>query len=359
MWRLSVFRLLLFAAFSYLSLQATRNSHQFAAVVGTITAWNFGEWAAALRRRRVEQRAAEAGPAPMPSLWMPRLVAGAAIVAVIAWVGSGLFYRMTGEGRTIAMGEEPLFFPHEAARFAGRPEMPAKFVSFHNANASLFEFYHGPERKVYTDPRLEIAGPEFYSRYMKLSTDLTRRLPGWQAELDRIGRPVILVDHEYSYPILATLLGDDHWRCVWFDSIAAVFVHDSVEQVVREYSVDFAARHFRPEPATSPSSLAERIAWPGRCASTRWRSRRIAPNWSGRCCGWPRTRAAASSSRCPTRPSPGRCSARPSSPAIPRRRSRPALGIACPSTRSSTSRPFGRRTRCAGGSSFSPTSCGR
>ncbi len=41
------FRSLLFAAFSYLSLQATRNSHQFAAVVGTVTAWNFGEWAAA------------------------------------------------------------------------------------------------------------------------------------------------------------------------------------------------------------------------------------------------------------------------------------------------------------------------
>ena len=41
-----------YAAFSFLSLQATRNSHQFAAVVGTVTAWNFGEWAAAIRKRR-------------------------------------------------------------------------------------------------------------------------------------------------------------------------------------------------------------------------------------------------------------------------------------------------------------------
>ena len=46
-WRISPFRLLLYAAFSLLSLQATRNSHQFAAVVGSVTAWNFAEWAAA------------------------------------------------------------------------------------------------------------------------------------------------------------------------------------------------------------------------------------------------------------------------------------------------------------------------
>ena len=43
---------------------------------------------------------------------------------VFSWVGSGLFYRMTGEGRVISLGEEPLFFPHEAARFAGEPGMP-------------------------------------------------------------------------------------------------------------------------------------------------------------------------------------------------------------------------------------------
>ena len=52
-WRLSLFRILLYVAFCMLSLQATRNSHQFAAVVGAVTAWNFGEWAAAIRRRRI------------------------------------------------------------------------------------------------------------------------------------------------------------------------------------------------------------------------------------------------------------------------------------------------------------------
>ncbi|HEU5117957.1 MAG TPA: hypothetical protein VFT74_15135, partial [Isosphaeraceae bacterium] len=51
-WRLSVFRLLLALAFSFLSFKATRNSHQFATVMGTVSAWNFGEWAAAIRARR-------------------------------------------------------------------------------------------------------------------------------------------------------------------------------------------------------------------------------------------------------------------------------------------------------------------
>ena len=191
-WRLSPFRLLLFAAFSYLSLQATRNSHQFAAVVGSVTAWNFGEWAAAVRRRRAERRASPAAPAAIPEMMMPRLVGAGAILAILVWVGSGLFYRMTGEGRTIGLGEETLFFPHEAARFAGRPEMPVRFVSFHNAHAALFEFYHGPERKVYTDPRLEVTGPDLYARYMKLDDLLKCDARGWQGRAgpDRpAGRP--------------------------------------------------------------------------------------------------------------------------------------------------------------------------
>ncbi len=166
---------------------------------------------------------------------------------------------MTGEGRTVALGEEPYFFPHEAARFAGRPEMPERFLSFHNGHASLFEFYHGPGRKVYTDPRLEVAGPDLYTQYIRLRDSITNRSPGWQAELDRIGRPVMLVNHEYSSAPLATLLGDDRWKCVWFDPIAAVIVHDSSAEAVRQHAVDFAARHFRPEPATTPTKLAERI----------------------------------------------------------------------------------------------------
>ncbi len=268
-WRLSPFRLLLYAAFSYLSLQATRNSHQFAAVVGSITAWNFGEWAAAIQRRRAALAAAGSSSRPAPESWTPRLVAAAAILGVHVWVGSGGFYAMTGEQRTIGLGEEPLWFPHAAARFAGRPEMPARFLSFHNGHASLFEYYHGPERKVFTDPRLEVNGADLFQRYQRLQDAMLKDEPGssWRAELDAMGRPVILVDHEYMSPLGAKLLSSAHWRCVWFDAIAAVYVHDSATEAVRAHAVDFAARHFRrdgrgsSESADSPTGgLAESMA---------------------------------------------------------------------------------------------------
>ncbi len=261
-WRLSPFRLLLFTAFSLLSLQATCNSHQFAAVVGSITAWNFGEWAAAIRRRRVALSTPESGfapPAKAISL-TPRIAAAAAIASVLVWVGSGWFYQMTGEKRTIGLGEEPLWFPHEAAKFAGRPEMPERFLSFHNGHASLFEYYHGPERKVYTDPRLEVNGPELFERYRKLEEDITQNASGWQARLDDIGRPVILVDHEYNGLVGAALLRDDHWRCVWFDPISAVFVHDTATEAIRRHAVNFAARHFRPEPSAKSKGIPERMS---------------------------------------------------------------------------------------------------
>lgn len=255
------FRLLMFAAFSYLSLQATRNSHQFAAVAGTITAWNLGEWAAAVRRRREERMGSDPSGAVGTSL-APRIAAASAILIVAAWVGSGLFYRMTGEGRTISLGEEAFFFAHDAARFAGRPEMPERFISFHNAHASLFEFYNGPGRKVFTDPRLEVAGADLFRRYLELDRAIKEGLPGWQADLDRIGRPVIMVDHEIpNYLNEATLLADAHWRCVWFDPIVSVFVHDSAAEAVRRHQVDFAARHFRPDATQTAATLREHLAY--------------------------------------------------------------------------------------------------
>jgi len=256
-WRLSPFRLLLFAAFSVLSLQATRNSHQFAAVVGTVTAWNFGEWVALLRRRRLNRE----GAAPSSSSTvLPRLAAFAAVLLVLVWVGSGLFYRMTGEGRVISLGEEPLFFPHKAVQLAGQPGMPERFLSFHNGHASLFEYYYGPERKVYTDPRLEVAGPDLFERYIELSKRLSKDRPGWDVELDEMGRPVIVLDNEHNWEIGATLLRSTHWRCVWFDAIAAVFVHDSFQSVVRANAVDFASRHFRPDPSFESRGVAELAA---------------------------------------------------------------------------------------------------
>jgi tetratricopeptide (TPR) repeat protein len=256
-WGISPLRLLLYVSFSALSLQATRNSHQFAAVVGAVTAWNFAQWIAALRP---EASGALLDQGAATGLG-PRLLAGLAVAVVMLWVGSGLFYWMTGEGRTIGWGEEPLWFPHAAVKFAGTEGMSDRFLSFHNGHASLFEYYHSPEREngpgrtVYTDPRLEIAGAELFDQYQKLGDRIGGDNPSWEEDLDRLGQPTVMADHEHSARIGARLLASRHWKCVWFDPIVSVFVHTTYADVIMKYAVDFGARHFRTAPADGPDGL--------------------------------------------------------------------------------------------------------
>jgi tetratricopeptide (TPR) repeat protein len=266
-WKISPFRLLLFVAFSVLSLRATRNSHQFAAVVGTVTAWNFAQWVAAR-----QHHASRGGTARSASPGLkPRLVVLLVLGLAFALVGSGQFYALTGEGRTIAWGEEPLWFPHEAAKFAGEPEMPRRFLSYHNAHASVFEYYHSPEsfaadpehgpgRTVYTDPRLEIAGADLFENYLELGSQISKDQPGWAHALDALGNPSIMLDHHDNSMIGASLMANPHWRCVWFDPIVALFVHDSYAKVVKQHSVDFGARHFLADPATEPQGIPALLA---------------------------------------------------------------------------------------------------
>ena len=139
----------------------------------------------------------------------------------------------------------------------GRPGMPSRFLSFHNAHAALFEYYHGPERKVYIDPRLEVAGADLFRRYTALDESDRRTMAWMGSRAGRDGAPVILLDHLYNSEIGATLFQSDHWRCVWFDAIAAVFVHDSYGSEVRADTVDFADRHFRTDGKRQSRDRAE------------------------------------------------------------------------------------------------------
>ncbi|MDG3003959.1 tetratricopeptide repeat protein [Paludisphaera mucosa] len=263
-WRVSVLRLLLFAAFSLLSFQATRNSHQFAAVVGTVTAWNFAEW---IGSREVARRV-RGGEVAASDGVRPRLIALTALIVLTFAVGSGSLYAWAGEGRVIGWGEEPLWFPHEAAKFAGGPGMPERFLSFHNGHASLFIYNHSPEKPggpgktVFTDPRLEVSGQELYRRYLDLKDWIVKdnESPRWQRELDAEGRPSILVDHDYNAEVGAALLQSGRWRCVRFDAISAVFLHDSYKSAVGAHEVDFGARHFQPSAGIDPQGVPALIA---------------------------------------------------------------------------------------------------
>ncbi len=256
--RPSLFRVLLFLAFTVLSWRASRNSHQFAAVVGAVTAWNFAEWAAEVARRRAERGAAGRRTAG-------RWVAAVAVAGLFVATATGGLYAWEGEGRTVGLGEEPHWFPHEAVAFAGRPDMPPRSICFHNGHAALYEYAHAPGRKTYADARLEVVGPEVYSRYIEIDRKIARNATGWEDDLDRLGRPLVLVDnvHAPMAAMAASLFTSKTYRCVWFDPVASLFVHKAYAGAVQAHGYDFADRHFR-RPAP-PSDAAGEVMMAKTC----------------------------------------------------------------------------------------------
>lgn len=244
-------RFLLFLTFTYLSWKATRNSHQFAAVVGAVTAWNFGEWGMALARKHSARSLAAA--------LAPRLAALGVIFAVVGLLLSGKVYEWGAEGRTVGLGEEPLWYAHDAVEFAGREGMPERFLSFHDGHSALYAFHNGPKRKIHTDARLEVIGPERYARYLKIKDHIRDSAASWPQELEAMGNPAILVDHQYNADVGARLLGNPSWRCARFDSIAALYLHENALAKAGVAPVDFGAEHFRRAP-NEDESIPGRIA---------------------------------------------------------------------------------------------------
>ena len=186
-FRIPWLRLLLFVAFCLLSWKATRNSHQFATVVGAVTAWNFADWAWAIGERNIKRSGFRKLAAAESADTVGGAIAFAFLVAAYVLVGWGFLYKISGEERTIGLGEEPLWFPHAAVKACGAQGMPEHFIGFSNGNVSLYEYYFGPGRKVFTDARLEVVGPELFQEYINLQAKIGKNigadgrttLPGW------------------------------------------------------------------------------------------------------------------------------------------------------------------------------------
>ncbi|MFO0956277.1 MAG: hypothetical protein U0800_02290 [Isosphaeraceae bacterium] len=258
-----LFRFLIFVAFTLLGLQATRNSNQFAAVAGAVTAWNLAEWASAIAARRAPKAASKTAFAEAA---VPRIAAFGAVGLAFLAVASGGFYQLTGEGRRIGLDFEPLWFPFDAVKFAGKPGMPDRFASFSFGWASLYDYDWGPERKVFIDPRLEVAGPDLYERNMNLERKLVRNDPSWSAELDGLGKPLVMIGHAgigdagEMAGTGAALLGHPNWRLVYFDPQASLYVHTDFAEAIERYAVDLRERHFRPKPGDLPDGYEALLA---------------------------------------------------------------------------------------------------
>ncbi len=252
-WRLRPFRLLLFVTFGILSWKATRNSHQFAAITGAVSAWNFGEWAASWIRTQHDSL-----PGYRKSHRASVFVL-AILSLLIVFVASGRYYAWLGEGRAVGLGEQPLVFPHAAARLSQSPGMPDRSVCFHNGHSAVWIYHNGPDKKTYADARLEVIGPALYQEYHELQQRLALNR-GWEERLAEMGNPSLLLDLSQldSALLTARALDSPHWSCIHFDPIASVFVHRSFP--ASQNPVDFSRRHFEPDPSTDPADSPSRVA---------------------------------------------------------------------------------------------------
>lgn len=238
-----VFRIGLAATFGYLALQAIRNAGFFALAAGFVLAANLGEWAAELadscpaRRSSPDRRLLVAAAA--------RAVVAGAAVALIATTVSGTFFRATGERRAFGLSASPRAYAHDAARFAGGPGLPGHALVYSLRQAGVYIFHNGPERKGFLDGRLEVPAPETFQTYVELESRLAEDRGGWSQALERLGDPVVLLDHEAHSGAEATLLADPAWRCIFYDGVGSVFVSRRLRGLDAPYpTVDFLARHF-------------------------------------------------------------------------------------------------------------------
>ena len=168
-----LFRVILSIAFGYLALIALRNINLFALVAGFVMAWNLGEWASELKSVREET-------APVQwSLVLAGLIAQSGLAVLVGWwivaIASGAFFRSTGEVRRFGLGESPLAYAHEAAKFAGGAGMPERALALDFRQAAVYLFHNGPDRKIFFDGRLEIPTRATFDTFVRLGRPSKRR----------------------------------------------------------------------------------------------------------------------------------------------------------------------------------------
>jgi len=241
-----LFRLLIAAAFAYLSLQAVRNMALFGLVGGAVLAWNFGEWGAALRSR-------VAGESGGLARWAVRGAAiGALALALLALVTDRL-YRWSGQPELhVAVGEMPFAAPHDAAKFAGQEDLPRGALAYDLGLASVYLFHNSPESKPYIDPRLELPDVETFDNYLLIDERLNACDPRWRPLVRRLGDPLVMMNHQEHFAAEAELYRQPDWCCVYYDALASIFVP---RQATLRPNVDFAQLHFDQPSAPSTPDL--------------------------------------------------------------------------------------------------------
>lgn len=241
----SVFRLLLFAGFSHLAWQASRNANIFAVVSGVMLSANCGDAFEALGRSAKSRGERILTP----------LVSAVVAVLILAIV-TDQWGAWTKEGKHFRLGEPPAWFAHDAARFAGQRGFPARAFVSHLGQAAVYLYHNGPERLVFMDPRLEVASPETFQAFQEICKQIATGNRSWETQLrDANGElPTLLFDSRFSRAEINALFQTPGWRLVYADPAAAVFLEAKIADRLNLPPVDPSPLMYPPE-AMGPQKI--------------------------------------------------------------------------------------------------------
>ncbi len=225
--RWSPFRLVLFAGFLNLGWEASRNVNIFALVAATLTVGNLAD-----RKRRSAdsgQRTAKPADALSSRVRLRRNFAICTLFAAwIVFIVTGGWGILAREKKLFGLGERPWWFAHEAVTFAGQPGFPDRAYVAHIGIAATYEFHHGPEKKVFMDPRLEVVSQETFLLWEHILLQMSQANPSWEPLVkDAAGElPVVILDREYSGRAISGMMRTRGWRMVYVDPAATVFLSE-------------------------------------------------------------------------------------------------------------------------------------
>jgi hypothetical protein len=219
--RWNLMRLLLFAGFSHLAWEATRNTNIFALVAAVVLCANCDE---ALSAR---------GPVLATGRRWPRasFAVGALLIAISLSVVTGQWNRYAEKNKPFGFGELPGWYAHAACRFAGQPGFPNHAYIAHIGQAGVYIYHNGPSHRVFMDGRLEVCSRKTFEQFEEIQRRMVRGDRTWELLLprDREGRtPVIILDCYVSRMEINALLQTPGWRLVFADPAATVFLEEGL-----------------------------------------------------------------------------------------------------------------------------------
>lgn len=222
--RISIFRVLLFAGFSYLAWKASRNTNIFAMIAGFVLCENL--------RDMLQIRRSHAAVEGKPSRVSQGFAAGVGVLlaGMILAVVTGQWNLWAEKIRPFGVGETFAWYPHAAAKFMRQRGFPDRVFAAHFGVASVYTYYNAPQGKVFMDGRLEVCTKSTFKKFDEVLRLMAMSDPGWtQLVRDEVGSlPAIMLDTRKSRPAIMGVAATPGWKLVFADKSVAVFFEEGV-----------------------------------------------------------------------------------------------------------------------------------